>query len=389
MVLFIELLGALAFMIPVLVAGAERDWAAELFNLSMSRYHARKSAGGEQRDIKSLHLLRVPKTGSSSLSAVARRLAGCVDPPGPCCKYPGTPKGSCPSEGLFACSSDRGGPITGCAGHEPNYRQLLDQDVPSVSIMREPMRRAMSAFFYPGEHHNSECDGRTSQMVCFDRYMKDQRYTNVAVKLLSGSSAYAKVATCLGDVLGRPSALSSGTKNCKHSYWTAMTNLPRFNFMGVSELWELSMVLLYEKFPAFRPELVDFTMKARSHSNQNNDSIPMSKLAPGSLSYDKFEAKVKSQREVRRGLFKQNQLDISLYRKVVTSFKQELKSSGLFLEGVVKDYWQEKYSGIFTYYPQRTKKAVHGNASLQSSEAVGSLLARAVSAGSVGRVPRV
>ena len=43
-----------------------------------------------------MHLIRVPKASSSSLSAITRRMVGC-NPPGPCCRYPGDPVGSCPA----------------------------------------------------------------------------------------------------------------------------------------------------------------------------------------------------------------------------------------------------------------------------------------------------
>ena len=35
--------------------------------------------------LKQVHLIRIPKASSTSLSVVSRRLVGC-EPPGPCCR---------------------------------------------------------------------------------------------------------------------------------------------------------------------------------------------------------------------------------------------------------------------------------------------------------------
>ena len=45
-------------------------------------------------------LVRVPKAASSAASEIARRLGGCT-PRGPCCRFPGSPRGSCPAKDLM------------------------------------------------------------------------------------------------------------------------------------------------------------------------------------------------------------------------------------------------------------------------------------------------
>jgi len=64
----------------------------------------------------------------------------------------GDPPGTCPAVGLFSCHTE--GRVIGCVGHNSNYPTLLNSEIPSISIMREPIARAISAFFYPGAHHN-------------------------------------------------------------------------------------------------------------------------------------------------------------------------------------------------------------------------------------------
>jgi hypothetical protein len=100
-----------------------------------------------------LHLMRVPKASSSSLSTVARRVVGC-EPPGPCCKWPGDPIGSCPNKRLFDCEIER--KVVGCTGHNPHYSSLQSSKLASITIIREPIARSISGFFYPN-HHNMEC----------------------------------------------------------------------------------------------------------------------------------------------------------------------------------------------------------------------------------------
>jgi len=136
------------------------------------------------------HLIRVPKASSSSLSIIARRLVGC-SPPGPCCKYPGDPPGSCPAKGLFNCQTD--GKLIGCTHHYPNYEYLQNNKVISISMMREPVSRAVSAFFYPGIHHNSKC--KASQEQCFNEYTDNNMFVCVCVCL--GLCLFVCVCVCV------------------------------------------------------------------------------------------------------------------------------------------------------------------------------------------------
>ena len=140
-----------------------------------------------------VHLIRIPKAYSSAMSAVARRFVGC-EPSGPCCKYPGNPAGSCPSKRLSACGLDDK-KVIGCTHHYPNLDYLYNKDIISIAIMREPLNRSLSAFFYPGIHHNSDC--KLSVGECFEEYCRNSKWRNIAVKMLAGAMAYAAEETCV------------------------------------------------------------------------------------------------------------------------------------------------------------------------------------------------
>jgi hypothetical protein len=341
--------------LSLLAAGARSagtDWPQELYNVSVSRYSRRKTAttgDGTLLPLQSLHLIRVPKAASSSLSQLARRMAGC-DPPGPCCKYPGEPKGSCPRKELFACSSEAGGPIVGCTSHKHNYQQLLNSSVPSISMMREPISRSVSAYYYPGVHHNSNClRGRGTHKRCFSQYVKSTKWSNVVVKLLSGADAYAPTATC-------SEATPGWRGRCAHTLETALANLRRLSFMGVAEMWELSVLLLYEQFPQLEPLRGDFLLQSRSRpgaqGETERDAARMT-VPPRDLSYAEFKERAESDSAVRKALFQQNEYDVALYRHVVMDLRRRLDETGLWGEPRVRGYWEEKYPRLFPLSPAK------------------------------------
>jgi hypothetical protein len=66
--------------------GQEND-----FMRIITEFNGNRSSTSKQAPLPKVHLIRIPKASSSSISAIARRLVGC-NPPGPCCRYPGNPK---------------------------------------------------------------------------------------------------------------------------------------------------------------------------------------------------------------------------------------------------------------------------------------------------------
>jgi hypothetical protein len=312
---------------------------------------------------KKLHLIRVPKAGSTALSVIARyttiieirksnemiftylfslltnrQSAGC-EPRGPCCKWPGDPPGSCPARGLDRCNHIE---IIGCMNHFSNYPMLLDNSLPSISMVREPISRAISAFFYPGIHHNSGCTGLThgsekkepteaDVQKCFPQYLQDRRFQNPAVKLFSGGEyAYTDIATCML------------TSECPQSLEEAILNLDRFDFMGVSELWELSMLVFHMTFPQIKPLLDDFLMSPSEGDNSNDTANGQIVRYNNGSNYRALRTLVRSDK-YHHMLAHQNRLDTVLYEVVTMRLCDFLHEYKLWDEyEYVRTYWHEK-----------------------------------------------
>lgn len=235
----IALFLGLMFPFRTIASVTSPDYALAFFNIAKSN---RTISFNEYNSLPQIiHLIRIPKAGSSALSAVARRIVGC-EPAGPCCKWPGDPVGSCPQKELFDCQTE--GKVVGCTHHNPHYDMLLNKTVPTISIMREPLSRSTSAFFYPGIHHNSKCSGSIDE--CFSNYVNEPEWKNIATKMLTGAYAYSKTQTCFSSF------------NCPNSLGLAIRNLDLILFMGVAEMWELSLLLLIFKLPLARPIISEF-----------------------------------------------------------------------------------------------------------------------------------
>jgi hypothetical protein len=261
-----------------------------------------------------INLLRIPKASSSSLSAIARRIVGCT-PAGPCCKWPGDPPGSCPSKELYKC--EECGKVIGCTGHRPDYKVLMEGKIISITMIRDPFSRSLSAFFYPGPHHNVMC--RKSKDLCFHEYAIDRKWRNIAVKMLTGAYAYDNVIAC------------KNTADCPHSLDVAIANIQKFTLFGVSEMWELSLLLLHRKIPFLEPILQEFLMTASE------------KTGPG-VRKNTNDAYVKFKRtafvEHTRDFHIQNDLDVRLYEAVIAHMCQQLHHWSLWQLHIVRDYWK-------------------------------------------------
>ena len=224
----------------------ETDFAAMFYNIA-------NQTNSSQSSLRKLHLVRIPKASSTSMSIVARRMVGCT-PRGPCCKYPGDPPGSCPSKDLFKCEVSKR--LIGCTHHKPNYESLMDSHILSITMMRNPVMRSISSFFYGGIHSNIKtCNGPIHK--CFSDYTATNKWKNVAVKLLTGLFAYSSTNVC------------EKKTQCPNSLQKATLNLDHFAFVGISEMWELSLLILHKKIPEIQPLIDDFYL-AETHQNSKH-----------------------------------------------------------------------------------------------------------------------
>jgi len=125
-----------------------------------------------------LNLVRVPKAASSELSVVARAIVGCKPDGFPCCRAPPV-REACPRKDLF-CKF-----ICGCVDHRPRF----PLGVPSLTSLREPAARILSAFFYQGPHRPPGSNHSWTFFV--EEYIKDPVFQNVMSKMLNEQYAYA------------------------------------------------------------------------------------------------------------------------------------------------------------------------------------------------------
>ena len=119
--------------------------------------------------LRKVHLIRIPKAASSTVSAFLRKQQNC-EPPGHCCVYPGSPIGSC--DVTRTCES-----IIGCTGHNPRIQLLDDSSTFSVAFFRQPHARYLSAFHYDGHH---------TPNTGFEEHLLMKKWDNVATKLMLG-----------------------------------------------------------------------------------------------------------------------------------------------------------------------------------------------------------
>ncbi|KAJ8605603.1 hypothetical protein CTAYLR_000055 [Chrysophaeum taylorii] len=172
----------------------------DAFERALARYEVRRRSSVDGAPAATVvRLTRVPKTGSSWLSLVARSLVGCKPEGQPCCVYPGDPPGSCPRRGL-ECPA-----VLGCAGHQPREKRG-DDFIPSLVGVRSPRARLASAFFYAPPHRPP---GTCATLACFASYVELPEYRNVMTRMLarnaypydpmidaSGDAALAKARLC-------------------------------------------------------------------------------------------------------------------------------------------------------------------------------------------------
>jgi hypothetical protein len=362
--LFTIMMYAACFVHGTVISEVNTSYADEFFSLAYSNYNTSKNRFKNSTDYKlnRLQIIRIPKASSTALSIVARRMVGCL-PPGPCCKFPGEPPGTCPNELLADCIKEK--KVIGCIGHSVDVNFFYNKSIPTISVMREPTSRALSAFFYPGMHHNSECT--KDRLECFKLYLTDRRFKNIVVKMLTGEFAYdKKVVTC------------RSASVCKHSLEKAKENLQFMNFFGGTEMWELSLLLLHYKFKRLIPVYDEFAVSedvssaqnnsadvvhtaSQSHRIHNNTPTSLEKESTSNSSYQlvthvnvsHFNVRVNNNDEYKRfknmamkdyvqHLKKQNELDLELYQLVLESMCAQLMKYKLWELPLIQNYWKEK-----------------------------------------------
>ena len=367
--------------------------AQQLYDIVMKIRQLKHSNNNNNNNNKSyyqllpkIHLIRVPKASSSSLSAITRRIVGC-NPPGPCCRYPGDPIGSCPapktSPAQYLCPK-----VIGCTGHHPFINILKENsknhsyEIHSISMMREPISRSLSAFSYHPPHtivkkKYPECSKNPYSKECFKKYLLNRKFKNIVVKMLSGSFPYnidqevcqikcqkvnfydnknvnsSTTITITTTKINNPNlnkfipkstkSIKSKSENvqskpnicikgCLNSYELALENLDKLTLMGISELWSLSILLLYIKIPQIEPKLSEIVL-------ESTKSGKFSRMHDGD-DYKNFKKIAKT--DFTTELYNQNSFDIQLYKESLRKLCIDLHIEGIWKYEVVQQIWMEK-----------------------------------------------
>lgn len=144
-----------------------------------------------------------------------------------CCTNPGF----CDWHAHRRCSS-----IKGCINHFPQTEWIYKAP-PSITIMREPMSRLLSAWFYRGHSPNLDFfqvrpwfkdikDGKRPR-VSFDEYLDMPEYNNIQTRMLGANSFPYKNVTVDQEL-----------------YETALSALDNMYFVGLQEVYDLSVKVL-------------------------------------------------------------------------------------------------------------------------------------------------
>jgi hypothetical protein len=190
-----------------------------------------------------INSIRIPEAeGHSSLSVIARALAGCHPDGFPCCQYPGSPAGSCPRKGL-ECPS-----VVGCMGHIPQ-RPVNE---PLITAFQHPESRVISLFHsFPPHRPIPEND---YSWDTFRTYVKTPKYQNIVTRMMNFKSPYDDAAGSLS---------------------TAKQTVCKMDWYKIEELPILSALLLYESllFRFLRPNPVVFGLPASGENNTDQSPV--------------------------------------------------------------------------------------------------------------------
>lgn len=315
----------IAFICVVLITAciyvdAEEIEAEKLFKLAQQLFGGNHSAHGTAA-LPIVHIMRVPKASSSSLSMVARRVVGC-NPPGPCCKWPGEPPGSCPAVGLNLCDKK----VVGCMHHYPHYDSFKNKDIFSMTVLREPVSRAASAYGYGSAqsiHYNVRCKSTEEPYLCARQYIHSKMWSNIATKLLSGHYAYEDIAVC------------RFKNECKASLELALKNFQLLDFLGITELWQISLLVLHAKLRQFPPSYVEFVAAEKEKSSHSGIADAIG-LRVSNRSHDSL---LVTNPELREELRVRNEFDIELYAAAVARLCDDVHEYKLWDYDIVRSAW--------------------------------------------------
>eukprot|EP00912_Choanoflagellata_sp_UC4_P000289 UC4_evm8s179 len=275
-----------------------------------------------------IHFIHVPKCGGTSLTASLRRfmcdkfkrskgLIGAED----CCINPGF----CEKSIGQSCKS-----IAGCQMHFPHLKTFARSKLPIVTMLRHPVSRAVSGWFYHCHNPNSDCfdvreefDGpnqnkrrrkKPYKTFSFDEYLDMQEYSNVYIQMFALDSHPYK---------------SPIDHVEEHMVSQAANVLNEARFVGIQEAYDASMILLAHEFNV-DPSLIELRKMRK-----NGLDCSKEKNSKKERCIIKFD--IESTGSTRRKkIIDANKEDIALYYFAVRKFCARIIQTGLQSNSVVK-----------------------------------------------------
>jgi len=192
-----------------------------------------------------------------------------------CCTNPGF----CDTRAMRRCAA-----IKGCVNHFANRPFIFKPEVPSITIMRHPVSRLISAWFYRCHSPNSDCfqvrpefkliKQKKKPKAVFPEYLEMVEYNNILTRMLgAGSFPYKNV------------------NITEETYKKAVDALDRMFFVGLQEAYDLSVEVMLRELgsrvhPNVKKERQDVSKKMRANKLAVTSNTTLMARAAEVNSYD-------------------------------------------------------------------------------------------------------